>query len=46
MNDICYLNGEFLSLADAKISVLDRGFIFGEGLYEVMAAVELSLIHI
>ena len=45
MNDICYLNGEFLSLADAKISVLDRGFIFGEGLYEVMTAVECNLLH-
>ena len=35
MNNICYLN-EFVNLADAKISVLDRGFIFGEGIYEVM----------
>ncbi len=32
---IAYLNGEFLPLADAKISVLDRGFIFGDGVYEV-----------
>jgi D-alanine transaminase len=37
MNDsICYLNGEFLPLAEAKISVLDRGFIFGDGVYEVV----------
>ena len=33
---IVYLNGEFLPLADAKISVLDRGFIFGDGVYEVV----------
>jgi D-alanine transaminase len=33
---ICYLNGEFLPLEEAKISVLDRGFIFGDGVYEVM----------
>ncbi len=33
---IVYLNGEFLPLADAKISVLDRGFIFGDGVYEVI----------
>lgn len=31
-----YLNGEFLRLQDAKISVLDRGFIFGDGIYEVV----------
>ncbi|MGI9135379.1 MAG: D-amino acid aminotransferase [Rhodoferax sp.] len=31
----CYLNGEFSTLAEAKISVLDRGFIFGDGVYEV-----------
>lgn len=33
---ICYLNGEFLPLAEAKIPVLDRGFIFGDGVYEVI----------
>ena len=32
----CYLNGEFLALADARVSVLDRGFIFGDGIYEVV----------
>ena len=31
-----YLNGAFLPLADAKISVLDRGFIYGDGVYEVV----------
>jgi D-alanine transaminase len=31
-----YLNGEFLPLSEAKISVLDRGFIFGDGVYEVI----------
>ncbi len=35
---IVYLNGQFLPLAEAKISVLDRGFIFGEGIYEVIPA--------
>jgi len=33
---ICYLNGEFQPLAEAKVSVLDRGFIFGDGIYEVV----------
>src|ERR1051325_969017 len=30
-----YLNGQFLPKSDAKISVEDRGFIFGDGVYEV-----------
>lgn len=34
----CYLNGTFLPLEDAKIPVLDRGFIFGDGVYEVIPA--------
>jgi D-alanine transaminase len=33
---LCYLNGEYLPLAEAKVSVLDRGFIFGDGIYEVV----------
>jgi D-alanine transaminase len=36
MNDaLCFLNGEFLPLSEAKISVLDRGFVFGDGVYDV-----------
>ena len=35
-NTICYLNGDYTPLKDAKISVLDRGFIFGDGVYEVL----------
>ena len=35
-DSICYLNGQFLPLSEAKISVLDRGFIFGDGIYEVV----------
>ena len=33
---LCYLNGDYTPLQDAKISVLDRGFIFGDGVYEVL----------
>jgi len=32
----CYLNGQFLPLEEARISPLDRGFLFGDGAYEVM----------
>ncbi|CAN7645076.1 D-amino acid aminotransferase [Variovorax paradoxus] len=33
---LCYLDGEYTALKDARISVLDRGFIFGDGVYEVV----------
>ena len=33
---IAYLNGEYLPLAEARISPLDRGFLFGDGIYEVI----------
>ncbi len=36
MSEIVYLNGEFMPLEDARIPVLDRGFIFGDGVYEVV----------
>jgi D-alanine transaminase len=32
----CYLNGTFTKASEAKVSVLDRGFIFGDGIYEVV----------
>ncbi len=31
-----YLNGDFIPLNEAKVSVLDRGFLFGDGVYEVI----------
>ncbi|HPP97984.1 MAG TPA: aminotransferase class IV [Ottowia sp.] len=33
----CYLNGEITNLREARISPLDRGFIFGDGIYEGIA---------
>src|ERR1700759_5262000 len=33
---ISYLNGEFLPLREARISPLDRGFLYSDGVYEVM----------
>ena len=35
-DQIVYLNGEFVALEDARVSVLDRGFIYGDGVYEVV----------
>ena len=34
----CHLNGELVPLAEARISPLDRGFLFADGIYEVIAA--------
>ena len=36
MTDVVYLNGEFMPLAEARVPVLDRGFIFGDGVYELV----------
>jgi D-alanine transaminase len=33
---ICYLNGGFVPRSDARISPMDRGFLFGDGVYEVI----------
>src|SRR6476661_2006391 len=33
---LVYLNGAMTPLSEAKIPVLDRGFIFGDGIYEVI----------
>jgi D-alanine transaminase len=38
MSETAYLNGEFLPLDQARVSALDRGFIFGDGVYEVIPA--------
>ncbi|MEX0973780.1 MAG: D-amino acid aminotransferase [Bacillota bacterium] len=36
MPELWYLNGSYISKEEAKVSVLDRGFLFGDGLYEVV----------
>lgn len=41
---IAYLNGAFLPLAETRVSVLDRGFLFADGIYEVTAVVEGRLV--
>jgi D-alanine transaminase len=44
-NNTVYLNGEYLPLSEAKISVLDRGFLFGDGVYEVIPVYGGRLFH-
>ena len=44
MEQIAYVNGSFVPLADAKVSILDRGFLFADGIYEVAAVLDGKLI--
>jgi len=41
---IAYLNGDYLPLAQTRVSVLDRGFLFADGIYEVAAVLDGRLI--
>jgi D-alanine transaminase len=36
MSTRVFLNGQWLDAADARIPVMDRGFLFGDGVYEVI----------
>jgi D-alanine transaminase len=42
--NIAYLNGQYLPIEQAKISPLDRGFLFGDGVYEVVPSYEGKLV--
>jgi D-alanine transaminase len=44
LDQIAYVNGAFVPLSEAKVSVLDRGFLFADGIYEVAAVMEGKLI--
>lgn len=44
MSRTFYVNGEFVPEEDAKISVLDRGFLFADGVYEVSTVLQGKLI--
>ncbi len=44
MTRIAYVNGDFVPLEGAKISVLDRGFLFADGVYEVTAVIDGKLV--
>ena len=36
MNELVFINGEYTPMAQATVSVLDRGFLFGDAVYEVV----------
>ena len=44
MEQIAYVNGSFVPIADAKVSILDRGFLFADGIYEVAAVLDGRLV--
>jgi len=44
-NKTVYLNGDYIPLNEAKVSVLDRGFLFGDGVYEVIPSYSGHLFH-
>ena len=44
MEKIAYVNGFYLPLSEAKVSVLDRGFLFADGIYEVAAVLDGKLV--
>jgi D-alanine transaminase len=44
LHSIAYVNGSFVPLSEAKVSILDRGFLFADGIYEVSAVLEGKLV--
>ncbi len=42
--NIAYVNGEFLPEDQAKVSIFDRGFLFGDGIYEVTPVIDGRLV--
>jgi D-alanine transaminase len=44
LDPIAYVNGAFVPLSEAKVSVLDRGFLFADGIYEVSAVLDGRLV--
>jgi D-alanine transaminase len=44
LDQIAYVNGSFVPLRDAKVSILDRGFLFADGIYEVAAVLDGKLV--
>jgi D-alanine transaminase len=44
LDPIAYVNGAFVPLSEAKVSVLDRGFLFADGIYEVSAVLDGKLV--
>ena len=46
MKNLCCLNGRIQSLEEARIDPLDRGFLFGDALYDAVRVVESTILHL
>lgn len=46
MKPLCYLNGRIQPLAEARLDPLDRGFLFGDALYEAIKVLDGTLLHL
>jgi len=44
MSSIVFLNGDFCKEEDAKVSIFDRGYLFGDGIYEVVPVINGKVI--
>jgi len=44
LDSIAYVNGSFVPLSEARVSILDRGFLFADGIYEVSAVLDGKLV--
>lgn len=44
MNGIVFLNGNYMPADEAKVSVFDRGYMFGDGVYEVVPVVNYTVL--
>ncbi len=44
MDGIVFLNGDFLEAKEAKVSIFDRGYLFGDGIYEVVPVINGKVI--
>ena len=44
MSNIVFLNGDFLPADEAKVSIFDRGYLFGDGIYEVVPVINGKVI--
>ncbi len=46
MKELCYLNGRIVPIVEARIDPQDRGFLFGDSLYEVVKVVDGIALHL
>ena len=44
MSRIVFINGSFVPFEEAKIPIMDRGFLFADGIYEVSAVLNSRLV--